>query len=326
MGASKEFPIATWLGPPKSWTAGRVGSNPQFIVIHTTEGSEGPTSAEDGAAYDRRRTDGTSTHFFVDSNSIVQTVYTYDEAHAARAHGNDIGIQIEICGKAGQTATQWNDAASAPTLENVARLCVAIRAKYGAARFPAVRRTASQVRAGLNGFCGHVDITNAFPEDNGTHTDPGTNFPWAQLFRRINELEDQVALENSDKTYLETNIGPQSDVVPRWTDVGSRVAADDANPKMTVSEGIFYTGAGVRRVENTVTALASALAQVLANVQADDADKAELLASIAAAKDATVQEILDGLGTGRTDEETAALLRTALGDRADGVFRAGLGQ
>src|ERR1044072_280246 len=223
MAASKEFPIATWLGPPKSNTKGRVGDNPQFIVIHTTEGAEGAVAAEDGAAYDRRRTDGTSTHFFVDSNSIVQTVYTYDEAHAARAHGNDIGIQIEVCGKAGQSTAQWSDAESAPTVENLARLCVSIRAKYGAARFPAVRRTAAQVRAGVNGFCGHVDITNAFPEDNGTHTDPGPNFPWAWLFRRINELENGVNLDSDDKAYLETNIGPKTDVVPRWTDQGTRV-------------------------------------------------------------------------------------------------------
>lgn len=184
MTASKEFPRAVWLGPPKSYTRGRKTGQPSVIVIHTTEGSEGKLSAEDGAAYDRRRTDGTSTHFFIDSNTVVQTVYTDDEAHAARAHGNDIGIQMEVCGKAGQTASQWNDAASADTLDQLVAICIDICLKFPG-RFPVRRLTPAQVRAGKHGFCGHVDITHAFPEDKGTHTDPGGNFPWSRFLARV---------------------------------------------------------------------------------------------------------------------------------------------
>lgn len=133
-------------------------------------------------------------------------------------------------------------------------------------------------------------------------------------------LEDLVALDASDKTYLETTIGPKTDIVPRWTDTGTRVADNDPNPQMQVSEGIFYTGAGVRRVENTVLAMAGVLAQVLANVQTDDADTADLLAAIDAAKQATIAGLLDELGaSGRSDEDVAAALRAALGDRAQAV-------
>ncbi len=133
-------------------------------------------------------------------------------------------------------------------------------------------------------------------------------------------LGDLVALDSTDKTWLTQNIGPLTDIVPRWTDTGTRVAADDPNPQMAVSEGIFYTGAGVRRVENAVTAIAGVLAQVLANVQADDADKTDLLAAIDAAKQATIAGLLDELGaSGRSDQEVAAALRAALGDRAAAV-------
>lgn len=184
MTASKEFPRAVWLGPPKSYTAGRKTGQPSVIVIHTTEGSEGPLSAENGAAYDRRRTDGTSTHFFIDSNGVVQTVYTYDEAHAARAHGNDIGIQMEVCGKAGQTTSQWDDAVSAATLDQLVAICVDVCMKFPG-RFPVRRLTPAGVRTGQHGFCGHVDITYAFPEDKGTHTDPGSNFPWSRFLTRV---------------------------------------------------------------------------------------------------------------------------------------------
>ena len=173
---------------PRSYTKGRKAGQPTVIFIHTTEGSEGPRSAEDGAAYDARRTDGTSTHFFVDSDSAVQCVPTYDEAHAARAHGNDVGIQIEVCGKAGQSAAQWADAASAATIEQLARLCVKLRAKYDN-RFPLVNLTPGQLRAGGHGFAEHYDATRAWPEDHGTHSDPGPNFPWTKLFTRIMELE-----------------------------------------------------------------------------------------------------------------------------------------
>jgi N-acetyl-anhydromuramyl-L-alanine amidase AmpD len=189
---SKEFPQYVWV-TPKSYTKGRKPHQPTVIFIHTTEGSEGPSSAENGAAYDARRTDGTSTHFFTDSNSVIQCVLTTDESHATRSHGNDVGISIEVCGKAGQSAAQWADAASAATIEQTARLCVNLRKKYGKSYFPLVNLTPAQLRAGQHGFAEHKDATLAWPEDGGTHTDPGPNFPWSKLFARITQLETPPA-------------------------------------------------------------------------------------------------------------------------------------
>jgi N-acetyl-anhydromuramyl-L-alanine amidase AmpD len=191
MAQSKEFPQYKW-STPKSYTRGRKAGQPSVIFIHTTEGSEGRQSAEDGAAYDARRTDGTSTHFFVDQDTTVQEVLTTDEAHAARSHGNDVGIQIEVCGKAGQSVAQWADAASAGAIEQAAQLAVALRKKYDD-RFPLVNLTPAQLRAGHSGFAEHKDATLAWPSDKGTHEDPGPNFPWAKLFARIKQLETPVA-------------------------------------------------------------------------------------------------------------------------------------
>ena len=197
MTQSKEFPQYLWM-PPRSYTKGRVSSAyPDVIFIHTTEGSEGRSSAEDGASYDQRRTDGTSTHFFVDQDSTVQCVLTSDEAHAARTHGNDKGIQIEVCGKAGQSATQWADAASLGAIDQAAGVAVAIRKKYGKARFPLINLTATQLRAGQNGFAEHKDATYAWPEDDGTHTDPGPNFPWGLLFSLITQKEQEANVQKS---------------------------------------------------------------------------------------------------------------------------------
>lgn len=188
MTQSPEYPDLRWM-PPKSWTdANR--TSVQLIVIHTTEGSEGPTSAEDGAAYDQRRADGTSTHFFHDGDSTVQCVRTADQAHAARTQGNKRGIQHELCGRAGQGDAGWADAVSQGTLRQAARQCARDAKRWG---IPVRHLTVAQVANGDKGFCGHVDITRAFPQDSGTHTDPGPDFPWSQFLDLVRaEMEDDM--------------------------------------------------------------------------------------------------------------------------------------
>jgi N-acetyl-anhydromuramyl-L-alanine amidase AmpD len=187
MAQSQEYPDLAFV-QPKAWGSGRDGKAVRYIVVHYTAGSEGPTSAEDGAAYDQRRTDGTSTHYFVDSNSVVQCVYTWDRANAALHKANRLGIQYELCGTA-QTAAQWADAVSDATIWNAARQMARDVVKYG---LQIRRLTTSEVRGdwynypnGPKGICGHVDVTNAYPEDGGDHTDPGTAFPWQRLLDRI---------------------------------------------------------------------------------------------------------------------------------------------
>lgn len=169
--------------PPRSYSAWRPNGQPRLIVVHYTAGSEGPTSAEDGAAYDQRRTDGTSAHYYVDQNSIVQCVYTWNRAHTALWNGNQVGIHYELCGTV-QSRAQWLDAASSATIKNAAVQMVRDMEKYG---IPAVRLTPQQVRAGHRGICGHADVTFAWPEDGGDHTDPGTEFPWDVLIKAIQE-------------------------------------------------------------------------------------------------------------------------------------------
>ena len=174
---------------PRSYTLGRRSGCPKIIVIHYTAGHEGPGDAENGASYDQRRTDGTSTHYHVDSDSVVQCVYTWDEAHAARTRGNDLGIQYELAGTE-QSRAQWLDPVSNATITNAARQAArdAIRHKM-----PIRRLTVAEVRAShpdfgnrpLMGFCGHADITLAFPEDHGDHLDPGTGFPWDVFLARV---------------------------------------------------------------------------------------------------------------------------------------------
>jgi hypothetical protein len=196
------------------------------VVIHYTAGSEGPTSAESGAAYDKTRVDGTSTHAFADSNSVVVEVPDSDRAHAARMHGNEIGIQMEICGTA-QTRTQWLDAVSLPTLRLAARWTAEKCALYG---LPVRRLSVGETRAAYygtvkpKGIVGHVDCTNAYPEDGGDHTDPGAAFPWDVFLNLVSEELSKLDPKEDDmaKMFIVTDSTPPDKVcisgggVRRW--------------------------------------------------------------------------------------------------------------
>lgn len=175
----------------KAYGRGRDGQIAMYSVIHYTAGSERSTSAEDGAAYDQRRTDGTSTTYFHDSDSTVQTVLLANRANSAFYHGNRQGIHHELCGSQ-QTREQWLDPASRATIRRAAFQIVRDHERLG---IPYRRLSPAQVRAcwnakdrSIGGICGHVDITRAWPEDNGTHEDPGTSFPWDVLFSDIEEF------------------------------------------------------------------------------------------------------------------------------------------
>lgn len=183
-----------WAGPPKSYSPGRP-RKARFVVLHYTAGAEGPNAAEDGAAYDRRRTDGVSTGYFTDSTPgvVVQTVKDADRSHTARYHGNQIGIHIEVCGTK-QTREQWLDSVSKATLENTAALVAHLCKTHG---FPARRLTTSEVRSAYyapederskyEGITDHNGCTQAFPEDGGTHTDMGSGFPWDVFLDMVQE-------------------------------------------------------------------------------------------------------------------------------------------
>jgi hypothetical protein len=191
---STEYPDLEWVAA-KSFSPGRP-ERIRVIVVHTTEGHEDQRSAENGAHNDAVRTDGTSAHYFHDPDSTVQCVLTRDRAHSARAHGNMIGIHHELCGTAEQSASQWADAASQGIIRNAARQAARDAAKYG---IPIRRLTSAEVRNGALGFCGHNEITSAFPEDRGTHWDPGTAFPWPLFLSLVEQYtngEDDMPTPN----------------------------------------------------------------------------------------------------------------------------------
>jgi N-acetyl-anhydromuramyl-L-alanine amidase AmpD len=149
----------------------------RVIVIHTAETLEAGDSAENLARYGQNPDYPSSWHICVDSNSIVQCVPDSFVAWAAPGVNHD-GIQIEICGKAAQSAAGWRDffslAALALAADATAQYCL----KYD---LPPVKLTDAQLGAGAKGIIGHEQATRVYPAPNRTHTDPGPNFPWPRF-------------------------------------------------------------------------------------------------------------------------------------------------
>jgi N-acetylmuramoyl-L-alanine amidase len=157
-----------------------------WIVLHCTDGVEGPRKAEDGAhelanipVGAKRR----SCHWIVDTDSIVQCVPVECEAFHAGRNANMFGEGIEICGRASQTHEQWLDALSLPMLQLAARL---VRVRADALGIPLRFLRGPELRANIPGLTTHMEITRAFPHDTD-HTDPGAGFPLAEFLAAAQE-------------------------------------------------------------------------------------------------------------------------------------------
>jgi N-acetyl-anhydromuramyl-L-alanine amidase AmpD len=214
----------------------------QFLVMHTTEGSEHRTSAEDGAAYDSWRTDGTSCHYFHDSDSTVQCVRTEDVAYSAFYNGNMKGIHHELCTQAADSVADWADAYHVAMLDRAAKQVARDCAKWD---IPPVRLTVAQMQAGKKGICGHGDVSKAYPQDNGDHTDPGKNFPWTGFLNRVKSYMngDDVAAEQDLITISEdTNEALYGGKLPAGT-------------KRSVANVLQLTGIWTKRGADTGTKL-----------------------------------------------------------------------
>jgi N-acetyl-anhydromuramyl-L-alanine amidase AmpD len=161
----------------------------RWLVIHTSEGNELPSGAENLAAFiSRPATSGNvaSYHYIADNDKVIPIVPDDRQAYAASG-GNNAGLHICHPGKAAQTRDQWFDEQSGSQLEQVARWLADKAAQYGV---PLGLINPDQVRAGVPGICGHHEITQAFKIS--THTDPGKSYPWDWVISRALQVSAYV--------------------------------------------------------------------------------------------------------------------------------------
>lgn len=166
----------------------------RLLVVHTSEGSEGPTSAENLCSFmtlPGDRTDptdgsryGASYHYVTDTDRVFPATPDNIVAYAAAGANND-GIHICMPGKAAQTRDQWLDTVSRAYIRQLAAVMVDKGREH---HIPLRPLAVIQIVAGQTGYCGHVDISNAY--HRSTHTDPGSAFPWDVLADDIAELTE----------------------------------------------------------------------------------------------------------------------------------------
>jgi peptidoglycan hydrolase-like protein with peptidoglycan-binding domain len=152
------------------------------IAIHNTSND----AADEGeASYAKRRTDGTSAHFYADDNSVTQSLDTSKRAgHAGSVIGNENAVAVEITGGNGKSRQWWLDNVDWPELGRA--LAAVIRAHHPDGSFEVRRATVAEMKRNpkVKAFYGHDDMRRAW--GGTTHTDPGPNFPWFKLFDAVN--------------------------------------------------------------------------------------------------------------------------------------------
>jgi N-acetyl-anhydromuramyl-L-alanine amidase AmpD len=160
----------------------------RLIVIHTMEVPERDGIAKDIAIdfANRPDTNQASAHLCIDNKAIFQCVKDNDIAFAAPGANQD-GIQLELAGRATQTAEDWNDAYSTAVLENAANAAAQYCLKY---EIPVQHLTNAELGdQETKGFVGHVQVTEVFKKS--THTDPGEAFPWDHFLERVEFFRTQ---------------------------------------------------------------------------------------------------------------------------------------
>jgi N-acetyl-anhydromuramyl-L-alanine amidase AmpD len=204
------------------------------LAFHCTA-NDAPARAE--AAYAARRTDGISSHFYVDKVEVIQSLDTDLRAgHAGSTPGNENGICFELSGTNGKSRTWW--------VENInwallGRVCAAvIREEWSDGSFRVRRATVAQMQADprVKACYGHNDMRLAW--GGTTHTDPGPNFPWDVLFDAINTAmgettgDDDMFCRHGDK-------GPKVESLQRMVvAAGGTVGAIDGSYGDNTANGL----------------------------------------------------------------------------------------
>lgn len=284
---------------------GGARSRTPLIVIHATDNT---ASAYGEAVYASTRTDGTSAHFFVDATSIYQCVPLSNIAHTSLYHGNQISVQFELCG--------LSDHLTDAVIRNAARYVRRVCDRYA---IPITKLSPAQVRDAYysstppKGICGHADVTLAFPEDNGTHTDPGASFPWATFLGYVGGSMSNIVTSTDIVTAIcdgTTSAGASNDGHSRPNNIGQARAE------------IATLGKKLDALTAAVAALSDDEANVTAAVTAVGQRESDLIASLRADLDDTRGQLLVALtqisgGTAPTpdgvvsDKELAAAYRAA---------------
>lgn len=265
-------------GPPRWYTATR--TRKKYIMIHATAND---ASAEAEASYAKRRPDRVSSHYYVDDDSIVQSLDTdYRAWHAGNREGNDHAIAYELTARNMNVGRAW-------WLDNIAWPLMVAAIARDCREFGIRPRelTDAQLRAGnTTGFTTHVQGNRVW--GGSDHTDPGPNFPMDHLVRQVQRaLEDDVELND------------RFDVLD-WVTERHGVSS------LKVSTALGSTYGHVRSARHQLREVAARQEAILAASKGDDV-VAAVRAELDRHRGALIDELVDELGPDLTAELRAKL-------------------
>lgn len=213
-----------------------------LIVLHDMEYPEKAEAAEWLGDYFGGRKGMTapraSTHYGVDSDSIVQYVHDHDVAWGAPG-ANRNGIHIEHAGYARQTAAEWADPYSKAMLNASQRLCASLCLRYD---LPVRYVPEELLKAGTGrGITTHAAVSRAF--GLSSHWDPGPNFPIRDYVNGVGSLlgisweNTETPDQDPEKGYVAFREAPMSEWTRVELDGKAYMVAPDYIYPVSLAEG-----------------------------------------------------------------------------------------
>lgn len=174
------------LGPtdPPNHYSGRSGKTPRWIALHTQEGGRTAVGLAQFLIDSARTPNPVSYNVVNDDVDTIQCVNDRDGPWAA-GNANNYALHICLAGSyAAWSRGKWLETDSRDGKNEDLELTKAARqiAQWCQDRdIPPVYIGGRGIPWGFDGICGHVD----FGAWGGGHFDPGNNFPWDELIRRV---------------------------------------------------------------------------------------------------------------------------------------------
>lgn len=168
----------------------RDGYTVRVLAVHTSEGFDKPVVDDAAALRDASWWVG-SSHAIADNDpgsllTPAQGCVPYERASWTLRSGNRWSENIELVAQAGWTRAEW---LARPKLLDRCAFWLAERSE--ARSIPLVKLTPEQYRAGGWGVIGHHDHTIGYSD--GSHWDPGPNFPWDVVLAQANAYRNGTA-------------------------------------------------------------------------------------------------------------------------------------
>lgn len=154
-----------WI--PSPCYNGRNVNGVRLIVLHTAEGAR---TIEDLGHFFQNYNNQVSSHVGADDKAgKIGEYVTRGNASWTCANYNPVAVQMELCGFASWTSSQWHND-HAKMLRNCADWIAEESAKLG---IPITKLSAGQAQGSGRGVCQHRDLGAG----GGGHTDCGNGFP-----------------------------------------------------------------------------------------------------------------------------------------------------